>query len=394
MRILHVIASLSPADGGPPEAVRQLVHAYREAGAEVEVACLDQPGEPFLNGIRCPVHALGQRILGRYAFSPRLWRWLHENASRFDALIMNGIWTFPGIAVRAAARRAGKPYGVFVHGALDPWFNREYALKHLKKRCYWPVQHAVLRAAKAVFFTSKTEQELAQSSFRPSRWNGVVVPYGIVDPEGEGGDPAGQVEEFHRQLPALAGRRYLLFLGRIHEKKGCDLLLEAFAQLSDAAPAIDLVIAGPDQVGMQARLVSRAGELGIAGRVHWPGMIRGNSKWGALRACDAFILPSHQENFGISVVEALAVGRPVLISNQVNIWREIKDDGVGLVEDDTLEGTARLLRSWFEMPAAERQAMAAHARTCFKERYEMRRTAAVILRTFAAMPLGGQPRGQ
>lgn len=106
MRILHVIDSLSPADGGPPEAVRQLVHAYREAGAEVEVACLDKPGEAFLSGIPCPVHALGQRILGRYSLSPRLWRWLHENASRFDALIMNGIWTFP--EPQFAPRRAGR----------------------------------------------------------------------------------------------------------------------------------------------------------------------------------------------------------------------------------------------------------------------------------------------
>ena len=391
MRILHVINSLSPADGGPPEAVRQLVHAYREAGSEAEVACLDNPGEPFLKGLSCPVHAMDQRVLGRFAFSPRLWNWLHENADRFDVLIMNGIWTFPGVAVRAAARRAKRPYGVFVHGALDPWFNREYPLKHLKKLFYWPVQHTVLRDAMTVFFTSKTELELAKSSFWPNRWNGLIVPYGTVDPEDAGSDPSCQVQEFQRQLPALDGRRYLLFLGRIHEKKGCDLLLEAFAQVAADHPEIDLVIAGPDQVGMQAKLASRSRELEIAGRVHWPGMIRGDCKWGALRACDAFILPSHQENFGISVAEALAVGRPVLISNQVNIWREIQEDGVGLVDDDTLEGIVRLLRRWFELTVAERVAMTARARPCFQSRYAMRRTAAIIIANFASPPLVGRP---
>ncbi len=393
MRILHVIDSLSPAGGGPPEAVRQLVHAYGDAGAEVEVACLDRRDEPYLKGIPCPVHALGERRLGRYALSPRLWRWLGQNASRFDALIMNGIWTFPGTAVRSAARRAGRPYGVFVHGALDPWFNREYPLKRVKKMLYWPIQHVVLHDARAVFFTAKTEQELAETSFRPSRWNGVVVPYGLVDPEGKGSSAASQVEEFQRHLPALRGRRYLLFLGRIHEKKGCDLLLEAFAQLTEGAPETDLVIAGPDQVGLQARLQSRAEALGIAGRVHWPGMLGGDIKWGALRGCDAFVLPSHQENFGISVAEALAAGRPVLISNQVNIWQEIKDDGVGLVEDDTLAGTARLLRRWFGLAAEERDAMAGRARQCFKERFAMQRTAAVILATFNAPPPAGRLRG-
>ena len=113
------------------------------------------------------------------------------------------------------------------------------------------------------------------------------------------------------------------------------------------------MIAGPDQVGMQAKLMGMAGQLGIADRVHWPGLIGGDVKWGALRACDALILPSHQENLGISVVEALAVGRPVLISHQVNIWQEIESDGAGLAEDDTLEGTVRLLCRWFDLLPAD-----------------------------------------
>ncbi len=144
LKILHIIGSLSPAEGGPPEAVRQLVKAYIEVGAAIEVVCLDDPSAPFLADISRKVHALGERYLGRYCFSPRLWRWLHRNAQRFDGIVMNGIWPFPGIAMRSAARQVKTPYGVFVHGALDPWFNRRYPLKHLKKWIYWPVQHAVL----------------------------------------------------------------------------------------------------------------------------------------------------------------------------------------------------------------------------------------------------------
>ena len=108
MQTLHIIDSLSPATGGPPEAVRQLAKAYREVGAGIEVVCLDNPGEPFLSGIPCPVHALGQSYLGRYGFSPRLWRWLRENSGRFDGIVMHGIWTFPGVALRHAARRSEK----------------------------------------------------------------------------------------------------------------------------------------------------------------------------------------------------------------------------------------------------------------------------------------------
>ncbi len=332
----------------------------------------------FLRDIACPVHALGQSYLGSFAFSPRLWRWLNLNAGRFDGIVMNGLWSFPGVALYFAARRAGKPYGIFTHGALDPWFKRKYPLKHLKKMIYWPMQYAILRHAQAVFFTTKTERDLAKTCFWRSDWNSVIVPYGIAECGESGSAPAAQIEAFYRALPKLRGRRFLLFLARIHEKKGCDLLIEAFAKLADGEPDVDVVMAGPDQMGMQAKLMELASQRGIGDRVHWPGLIGGDVKWGALRACDAFILPSHQENLGVSVVEALSVGRPVLVSYPVNIWPEIENDGVGLADEDTLAGTQRLLERWFQSPEAERDAMAGRARPCFAARFSMSRTAAAI----------------
>lgn len=394
MHTLHMIQSFSPADGGPPESVRELAKAYLEVGAGIEVVCLDHPDAPFLTDIPCPVHALGQRYLGRYGFSPRLWSWLRENSGRFDGMVMHGIWTFPGVILRFAARRAKRPYGIFVHGALDPWFYRKYPLKHFKKVLYWPVQYPVLRDARAVFFTTESERDLAKAGFRPNKWNSVVVPFGITDPEKRGREPAGQIETFYRRFPELRGRRYLLFLARIHAKKGCDLLLEAFAKVAASVPDVDLVMAGPDQEGMQARLQRMAEQFGIAGRVHWPGLIEGDLKWGALRGCDAFVLSSHSENFGIALVESLAVGRPVLISNQVNIWPKIESDRVGLVEDDTLEGTERLLRRWFALPREERDAMASRARPSFMRRYTMNRAALAIDRLFSSMtPSDGKGDG-
>ena len=114
--------------------------------------------------------------MGRFAFSPRLWSWLRANAGRFDGMVMNGFWTFPGFALSFGSRRVRRPYGIFAHGALDPWFNRKYPLKCLKKLFYWPMQYAVLRDATAVFFTAETERDLARTSFRPNHWNSVVAP--------------------------------------------------------------------------------------------------------------------------------------------------------------------------------------------------------------------------
>jgi glycosyltransferase involved in cell wall biosynthesis len=304
---------------------------------------------------------------------------------RFDGIVMHGIWTFPSVAVRFAARQAGRPYGIFVHGALDPWFYQRYPLKHVKKRLYWPLQYPVLRDAMAVFFTAESERDLAKTSFSPNQWNSLVVPFGITDPGELEGDPASQIDAFYSRFPDLRDRRFLLFLARIHPKKGCDLLIEAFAKIAASVPDVDLLIAGPDQEGTQAILQRLAEVSGIADRVHWPGMIDGDIKWGALRACDAFVLSSHSENFGIAVVESLAVGSPVLISNQVNIWPEIEKDGVGLVEEDTLAGTERLLRRWFELSPRERAAMSARTRSCFEKRFTMNRTVLAIERLFSSV---------
>ncbi len=372
---LHIITSLSAVDGGPPTALRSLIAASLETDYRIEVVCLDDPNDPLLKDLPCPVHALGKSFSGRYSFSLRLWSWLGQNASRFEALIVHGIWTFPAIAARVMGRRFGKPLAIFTHGQLDPWFSRAHPVKHVKKMLYWPVLYPVLRDALAVIFTATSERDLAKASFRPNRWNSVVMPYGITDPEWTGSDPSAQIEAFFHKLPELRGRRYLLFLARLHPKKGCDMLIEVFARLAPSIPDVDLVVAGPDQGGMLAKLQRLAGQLGISERIWWPGMIEGDVKWGALRSCDAFVLPSHSENFGVAVVEALAVGRPVLISNQVNIWQEIESDGAGLVEDDTTEGTERLLRRWFCLTPADRDGMVLRARPSFQNRFVMKQTA-------------------
>jgi glycosyltransferase involved in cell wall biosynthesis len=379
MKVLHVIGSLSPREGGPPEVTRQLARSYADCGDTMEVLCQDPPGSSFLSDVPCPVHALGQRLIGRYGLSPKLWSWLAKNVSRFDAIVMQGIWTFPGVAVRATARKAGVPYGIFPHGALDPWFNKKYPVKHFKKLLYWPIQYPVLRDAKAVFFTSKLEPDLAKTSFSPNDWNTVIFPNGIYEPAS---DPAETIETFYEAYPSLRRRRYFLYLARIHEKKGCDLLLKAFARIATTETDLDLVIAGPDQDGYMAILQRMTKDLGIKERIVWPGIIADDLKWGALRAAEAFILPSHQENFGIAVVESLAAHRPVLISNQVNIWPDIQNAQVGLVDDDTLQGTERLMRKWLAMPRAERDAMSDRTYPFFLSRYSMRNGARAINAVF------------
>jgi len=143
------------------------------------------------------------------------------------------------------------------------------------------------------------------------------------------------------------------------------------------------VMAGPDPQDWRAELERGAHNAGVAARIHWPGMLLGDAKWGAFHAAEAFVLPSHQENFGIAVAEALACSKPVLLSDKVNIAAEIAADGAGLMQSDTAAGTERLLQSWIELAPVDRDTMGARACECFHRRYDMRENAKKIVQLFA-----------
>src|SRR5579862_7846469 len=182
MNILHTIASVNPAGGGPIEGIKQLATILTRAGHHIEVASLDRPDAPFLKESPVLVHPLGPSTL-HYAFSSRFLPWLHANRSRYDAVVVNGIWQYHSFGTWRALRNSSTPYVLFTHGMLDPWFKRKYPLKHLKKWMYWPwAEYRVLRDAEAVLFTCEEERKLARSSFWMYRCNEIVVNYGTARP--------------------------------------------------------------------------------------------------------------------------------------------------------------------------------------------------------------------
>ena len=364
MKILRCIHSLDPAIGGPLESLKQSSRVLVRRGHQVEVASLDAPGAPWLEDFPATVHPLGPGR-GSYGYAPRFLPWLKERHSSFDAVVVHGIWQYNSFGVWRALHKTATPYFVFPHGMLDPWFNRTYPLKHLKKLLYWPwAEYRVLRDARAVLFTSEEERRLARKSFALYRCREVVVNYGTAGPEI---DLPRAREDFLSALPQLRGKNLVLFLGRLHEKKGVEELIRAFVSGSDDE---HLVIAGPCADKRYREHLIRLTNKGGA-NITFTGMLSGDRKWGAFAAADVFILPSHQENFGIAVVEALACGTPVLISNKVNIWREIVDDGSGFAEEDDLAGTRRLLERWRATAPNERLAMRERARDCFARRFEI-----------------------
>ena len=372
MRILHIIRSVNPKGGGPIEGVTQLSHYYEahcDCGFDchTEILSMDSPDDDFVKKASITVHAIGHANIGRYGYTAKLKPWLQAHAHKYDAIIINGIWQYHSFGAWRALKALGIPYYIFTHGMLDPWFKYTYPLKHLKKWLYWPwAEYRVLRDAEAVLFTCEEEKRLASQSFWLYKANGIVVNYGTKQSPT---DKAHFQNIFMIKYPELLGKRIFLFLSRIHEKKACDLLIDAFAKVCTQDPLLHLVMAGPGSEALVTKLKTQAEQLGIAKKITWTGMVQGDDKWAAYHASEAFVLPSHQENFGIVVAEALACGLPVLISDKVNIWREIEADGAGVVNTDTVDGTVKTLQTWLAFDVEERQKIAKQAKFTFQNRF-------------------------
>lgn len=475
MNVLRVTASMDPTVGGPPQGIRNSIVELERLGISSEAVCCDAPGAAWLGKDSFPVHALGPGKYG-FAYTPKLGTWLEENLPRFDAVIVHGLWLWPSVCATRAVARERKRRGlrdkgtkgqkaeraeagdlrpeaktpkdrtteelkhqtkqlrcfVMPHGMLDPWFQRDKSrrVKAVRNWLYWwLVERGVVNSADALLFTCQQELELARTTFGgygPKRE--INVGYGIAEPPAF--EPKMQ-QAFAARCPGLDGRPYLLFMSRVHPKKGVDLLVRAYARvrrehvektfshgltridedgservaadrtggnadcrmtstaggLSEAArpehdSLPDLVIAGPgwsSDYGREVRGLIDDVNRSIASTahrtlpsansacIHAVDMLQGDAKWGALYGCEAFVLHSHQENFGIAVVEALACGKPVLISDQVNIWREIAEANAGFVEADTEEGAVRLIKRF--MARKDAPEIAERARECYLSRF-------------------------
>jgi glycosyltransferase involved in cell wall biosynthesis len=381
LKILQMVQTLDPSVGGVAPAVLALSRELARRGHKIDIVTLDEPdaggsgveSEPrsataATGDVDLTVHALGTGLTS-YRYSKSVMPWLRKRGDNYDQVIVHGLWQYLSFAAWRRYSRTSTPYYVFPHGMLDPWFKRTYPLKHLKKWLYWPwADYRVLRDAAAVIFTSEEERLQARKSFWLYRCREKVSPLGIEPPSSISPETK---EKFLACYPSLRNNSILLYLGRLHQKKGCDLLIDAFRKLKPSG--VTLVLAGPDRIGWEKELRAGITDADLAARIVFTGMLRGETKQAALACADAFILPSHQENFGISVVEALAAGLPVLVSNRVNIWREIDADRAGYIENDDLTGTTRLIERWLGTSEQGRKVMRTNARNCFAQRYQIDR---------------------
>lgn len=351
-------------------ALAGLTGAQKRAGLDVDVAATFVASESTEQAATLQRQGIHAQAIGParppLRSHPDIKPTLKPLISSADIIHVHAIWEeIQHVAARLAVA-AGKPYIFRPCGMLDPWSLRQ---SRLKKKIYmaWRLKRDLNRAS-AIHYTAETERDLAS----PLK----LRPQAIVEPNGlnlsEFADlPA--PEEFRRKFPQIGDRRIVLFLSRIHHKKGLDLLIPAFAQAKPDNTV--LVIAGPDDQGYGATLNQLIDQHGIREHVLVPGLLKGRDRVEAFAAAELFALPSYQENFGIVVIEALAAGCPVLISDQVNIYREIDRAGVGLIVPTKMEQVAEALQKWSEGARTRRQ-IEDKARQFVQEHYDWNAIAA------------------
>ncbi len=293
--------------------------------------------------------------------------WFADRAARrtFDSLVstadlihIHGLWSQHALSAAGAAQRHFKPYVVSAHGMLEPWALHN---KKWKKRVYGAlVERRNLR--RAACLRALTRQEALDYRRYGIETPTAVVPNGIDPPEA-----AASPEPFLAQYPHLRGRRLILFLGRVHYKKGLDILCRAWAATPRRADD-HLVIGGPDFEGTRARLEALISELGVAAEVSFTGLLAGGIKWSALAAAHAFVLPSYSEGFSMAVLEALAAGVPVVVSQACHL-PGVSHPRCGWIVQPETDSLAAALAECLEATPSDRARLGGNGRRLIRQRF-------------------------
>ena len=370
MRVIHVVPAIAEEASGPSYTVPRLCESLIGTGIDVQLAALDWAPMPVsLPYLKTFPLGLGPRSLG---VSPRMRRWLEEEAAsgQVDLIHNHGLWMMPNVYPGRASRRGRCPLVVSPRGTLSAWALKRSAVQ---KRIFWRLLQApVLRAAACFHATAESEYEdIRRLGFRQPV---CILPNGIDLP------PFAEKPE--------TGRRILLFLGRIHPVKGVDVLLKSWQAVEHRFPDWELQVAGPDNGGYLAEMQALAAQLRLE-RVVFRGPLLGEEKWRAYRAASLFVLPTHSENFGITVAEALAAGTPAIVTKGAP-WGGLEKQGAGWWIDIGVDPLVACLEQTLALPAMRLAAMGRAGREWMKSDYSWERIGTQLSLAYRWLLEGGE----
>ena len=382
MRVLHVVAGLSPDYGGPATSVQGLTSALVQEGIHCEIFTIHRQrfGAGVIPPSHVPIHQFEAGFLARFwnayskGLAKALWNRLGNGA--FDLVHVHEPWHYPGFIAFRAARNHNVPYVLTLHGMLEGWCLR---YKALKKWVYMRmIQDHILKAADALHALTQAEKtRISELGYKTSVF---VAPHGI--------DPAPferlpEVSEFLASHPKLYGKRVILFLGRLHPVKGLDVLARSYVKISRRFKNSALLVVGWDEVGTRRRMEAILKASSALDSTVFTGMLTGKDKLAALGCADLLVLPSYAESFGHVILEALASGLPVVVSKQCR-FPGVSEYNVGFVVEPNDASVTKAIRTLLSDDKL-RARMGQNGRKLVRERYSWQSVAASMADFYRAL---------
>lgn len=331
LRVLHVIASLSPVHGGTTSSVLQMIAGLEAQGVMCEVATSDDDGPGRRLGEKAPERQLpGRHYFAKrrdfYAHTPDMAPWLMARVGDYDLVHIHGLFSHVNGLAGRACRRRGVPYIVTPHGMAN-----RYGMRHKPMRkalSFALVERQLLKSATMIHMTSRGEEgDFAALNIATPL---VRVPLAIASV------PPGDATAFRVRHPHISGRRLAVFMGRLHPIKNLEAAIDALALPGGAD--FHLVVCGNGPEHYAASLEARAEARGVAERISWLGFVAGTDKANVLAAGDVYLQPSLSESFGMAAVEAVSAGLPCVLGENVAIAKELVGAGFAVAVPSTGEG--------------------------------------------------------
>jgi glycosyltransferase involved in cell wall biosynthesis len=395
MKILHIIPSLSPIRGGPSQAILEMVQAQRNLGLDAAIATTNDHGEATFStaygqridsgeiqelvGPSVPIWVFprvwsGVTALREFAIAPAMAPWLWRHLPEFALVHIHAIFNYPTTLAMAMAGRQGIPYIVRPLGSLCGW---SLAQGQAKKQLYLStVGRPLLTHSSAFHFTSCQErQEAVDAGFEGASF---ILPHGVNLPN----PLVAAGEQLRHRLQIPPDHRVLLFLSRLHPKKGIEHLIDALATMT--GENVTLVIAGSGEAAYAAAVNQRIQAAGLAPQVRQVGFVSGDWKTCLLQGADVFVLPSYSENLGVALLEAMAVGLPVITTPEVAIAPLIQQHQTGLITSNHPTDLVAAMRHYLHHPAAA-QRDGSHGRALIETQFSWPTQAAKLQQQYARL---------